>query len=129
MSLEKIDALLRQLSEESHRYIIFHGDSKLGWADASDEKEALVMWGAEAGHKPGTFRAELLDVDKAIDALDVAKHGKLKEELENAVGKILQNCAQWLSHHEGVEVDADLVEKISKKVNERVKEYTRAVRK
>lgn len=120
MSLEKIDALLRQLTEADQRYVILRGKDAIGFATAPDEKTALEMWTDETPDvKASGLHAELLDADKVLDSLDVVKHGHAEMSLIKAVGEIVKNCDRWLEG-EGVILDYTIEHKLDKKVLESI---------
>lgn len=124
MSLEKIDALLRQLTEVSgteNRYAILKGNNVVGWASAGDEKSALEMWATEQEITTQGLRAELLDTDKILDSLDVLKVGHADRALLGAVGEVVKNCDRWVEG-QGVVLDYDTENKLDKKVLKAIEE-------
>lgn len=119
MSLEKIDALLRQLTEADQQYVILKGGAKVGYSTAAGAKEALDRWASEMEQAADGLTAELLDADKVLEALDVVKNGRAESALISAVGAIVKNCDQWLEN-EGVVLDYTIEHKLDKKVIETI---------
>lgn len=124
MSIEKIDVLLKQLTEVSgteNRYAILKGNSVVGWASAGSEKSALEMWATDQEITTQGLRAELLDTDKILDSLDAIKVGHADRAMLGAVGEVVKNCDRWLEE-QGVVLDYDIENKLDKKVLKAIEE-------